>query len=202
MKNKSSFILAIIAFSSVISACGKPEINVDPELSPYYNKFIQNGKNSGVDLSKRDITLRFVPTIKDEQQNGVILGVCYFEDNDVEINRESWDSLSIEKREALVAHELGHCILDRDHEDSTDQLTGKKLSLMNAYLISTTDFTTKYDYYMRELFSPKDKTLLASLWGSTSSYVSPIAAKMAAIFGLERESIPEVEREEESTRVD
>jgi hypothetical protein len=178
-----------------LSACGKPEINVDPEIRPFYDKFVELGKGMGVDVSKHDISIRFVPSLTPESPGTVLLGICYYDDDEVKINREAWNKMSVEKKDALIAHELGHCILERDHENSTDSLSGKKLSIMNSFIISDSDFKTRYDYYMRELFRPEDKNFLASLWDQQSVYTSPIVAKIAALFGvnLTEESTPEEE---------
>jgi hypothetical protein len=178
----SSKILFSIALLLGSSACGKVEINVDEELLPFYDNFIKQGQSMGMDLSDHSITMNFLPELESKEPGTTILGVCTYLKDHVVINRSAWDKMTIDRKEALINHELGHCILERGHENLIDSETGKELSLMNAYLLKSKDFKRKYDYYIRELFIPEDRTTLVSLWGTESIYNSPIAAMISSFY--------------------
>lgn len=66
--------------------------------------------------------------------------------------------------QATVFHELGHCVLDRDHDwekTSNGERTIYK-SLMYPYVFnSSTVYEDNYDYYHDELFSPENRGTLS-----------------------------------------
>lgn len=68
---------------------------------------------------------------------------------------EYWNESDDLDRESLIYHELGHCILNREHNDFvivyTDGRVIKK-SIMNAYLFS--EYRKYRSYYIYELFHP------------------------------------------------
>lgn len=183
IKNKSFIFLPLI--SGILAACGQfPMIEdefkitithfVDPEFKPYYDRFVSaSSAISGKDLSGEKVTIKFVDSIPSPDPDAYTLGLCYFDLNLVEISREAWDNLLVGRREALIFHELGHCLLKRKHDDAREQTSGKMLSIMNTYLISTKEFISKYDYYLMELFlNPKVEDLVA-FNSPVSTYTDP-----------------------------
>lgn len=77
--------------------------------------------------------------------------------------------------EATVFHELGHCVLNRDHDwgktDTTDSTIYK--SLMYPYVFSTSDiYEANYEYYHDELFSPESRGSLGLRLAHTHSHES------------------------------
>lgn len=56
-----------------------------------------------------------------------------------------------EKREQVMAHELGHCLLNKDHDDR--YLTDHHASVMSTYLFSSWEFYSYRDYFYDELFN-------------------------------------------------
>lgn len=69
----------------------------------------------------------------------------------VTINKQSWDMNTDAQREMAVFHELGHCILKRDHRGGVRQ--GIPVSLMNPVAFSDETYLLNRDYYLEELFS-------------------------------------------------
>jgi hypothetical protein len=49
-------------------------------------------------------------------------------------------------------HELGHCVLDRPHDDDRAVNTRRPASLMSTYLLSSYWYKSYYEEYMYELF--------------------------------------------------
>jgi hypothetical protein len=138
------FILAIS-----ISACGKAPVLELGQFEPYVQKFEQESEVVGAPVKVTDLKVQF-GEMKDERENGV----CeVFEDETptITINKEAWDTMTDADREALMFHELGHCVLRRNHvtEVSAD---GTPVSLMNPYRIQTEIFVENQDYYIHELF--------------------------------------------------
>ena len=65
-----------------------------------------------------------------------VLGVCVRSDeapNRVAVDQEAWSVASQAFRELIVFHELGHCVLNREHLD--DEVNGVCVSIMNSGLV-------------------------------------------------------------------
>lgn len=52
--------------------------------------------------------------------------------------------------QVVVDHEIGHCLLNRGHDDSYTK--SKKKSIMHSEVLYTRDYLSDYDYYQSELF--------------------------------------------------
>lgn len=81
------------------------------------------------------------------------LGVCtifHGMNKEIFINVKSWQYLSIQEREQLIYHELGHCALDRPH-DETILENGMPKSFMYPMMFPYSK--TLRSYYLNELFN-------------------------------------------------
>lgn len=95
-----------------------------------------------------------------QARNQVRVGVCIKYTNgtrEILINKEAWNDFSDTKREILIFHELGHCSLDRSHDDSLHN--NHKTSVMHSILLDENIYNSYYDEYIIELFT-EDKTEL------------------------------------------
>jgi hypothetical protein len=78
------------------------------------------------------------------------------------LNTIQWVTMSVASKEQLVSHELGHCVLGREHVDGyiDVELNNKKTmipeSLMSTYSFSDHYFKNFREYYYDELFQIKD----------------------------------------------
>jgi hypothetical protein len=101
------------------------------DLNLYLTKFIQEMHNRKIYLSNIKVTMGFGFNLVDYNA----LGQCNMKTKQVLINKAYWVNASDSEREALIFHELGHCILGRNHEDGTTPISGGLLykSLMNTY---------------------------------------------------------------------
>ena len=150
-KFKNSVYLVLF----LLVGCGGPlRIEIDDEFRPYYDRFNQHSmKYRGKDFSDTNITITFVKTINVTTENNMtILGVCHYKSNIVEINKQIWVKLPTAKKEAVIAHELGHCLLNRSHDEATHPRSQWRLSVMHPLIVGPWEFSSKYDYYMKELF--------------------------------------------------
>lgn len=157
------FIISMLFFT----ACGQPGFQtapsdprtiagVDPAFAPYVNEYLTY-KGSGLNY---DIPIQFADL------TGNTVGVCTRWSSghrQIQIDRDYWDNYldEGEKRE-VIAHELGHCDLNRDH--TIHQYPA--LSIMDPYVFSLTP--SSIVNYMTELFNPApatSATVLASEYG-------------------------------------
>ena len=99
-------------------------------------------------------------------------------------------------KEELMYHELGHCILDRGHNDNLLPNSPIAYSIMNSYHIGPQYYEANYSEYMKELFGVY-----------TSNFEKFIAARnifnggivYASEFGHEVHSIESLEHSEETS---
>ena len=126
---------------------------VDPALWVHFRAFEQEALNRGIDVN---LALHNIEgTIRDIDSDNVV-GTCSynrFNNNDVVIDRSFWFRAPHLYREYIVFHELGHCVLFRDHLDACFA-NRTYVSLMRS---GTGNCVDNYhhgtrDYYLDELF--------------------------------------------------
>lgn len=163
--------LALIFALCIITSCNDDEIvstngpqgfmsneeifpTVTPELRPFYITFEEEAAARGIEinLTEEEVTGNIA-----QLGNMGVLGVCVRSDeepNRVAVDQEAWASASFAFRELIVFHELGHCVLDREHLD--DAVDGVCVSIMNSGLIgcelSLEDASVR-EAYLDELFA-------------------------------------------------
>lgn len=155
--NDALFSLFLISFYGVVLYMAIEEqipTGVDPELKAYVATFEKEGKRFlGAAFSVPDMDIGFsrtrhLPT----QDGGHIVGMCdpYIPKRTVVFDRDTWPLYSDAEKEELVFHELGHCVLDRDH-DST-KVGNLPRSIMYPY-DSIPTYSIFREQYLKELFT-------------------------------------------------
>lgn len=131
-----SFINALLILYTLLIT--HASANVDAELKPYFNRFVDFSKQCGYNINTSEIKVEF---FDDTVQYRVAL--CYRNVQLVQVDRKSFGQYSTE-REQIIFHELGHCLLDKDHDD-------KDWNIMNTEGFLD-DYKQNYDMYIRKLF--------------------------------------------------
>jgi hypothetical protein len=139
-----------------LSGCGPVGLKVDPEFAPYVQKFIQGAIDHNRVEFVQYLLVDFVPEIPSSQRGYVILGECDGMETphrEVHISKVEWIDLSPIEQEELIYHELGHCVLDREH--TTDMFSnGMPVSMMYPYMnVLDPWYVSHKDYYWNEMFS-------------------------------------------------
>lgn len=164
---------AIILLPILLVSCGLPLKHAkssngtrqftssDSTFSKYITKFETDAKaRYGTDFSVGDIPINFGDTGNDGYD-----GVCIsYSDGTKEIiiEKDWWEDRGETSREMMIYHELGHCRLDRDHDDETietDDHKIVKMSLMNSILPGPNHYILYKDGYLEELFKKTKQTL-------------------------------------------
>lgn len=75
---------------------------------------------------------------------------------EIQINSIHWENYSLEQKEQLVYHELGHCVLNRKHNDLLMETNVNcPNSIMKSYMFSIDEINNCYipehNHYMEEL---------------------------------------------------
>lgn len=119
----------------------RPYSKIDQELKPYYDQFIYM-----FNIKKTNILLTFGDTNRTADS---AIGICNYFTNTVTINRPFWNNAPYTSKIALIWHELGHCLLFKDHDD-TPLLDGCPASIMNSYLPSRYCLEKHWERYVNE----------------------------------------------------
>ena len=139
---------------------------VDPVLTPYIESFISEAAKRGHTIEKKNLIARF-----SKASDGALCGSCNSLSSDPNIQKiisiyninPCW--FNDQQLETLVFHELGHCILGREHLTDT-LINGDPKSIMvpdNLALYAPClypignqpcNMSFKREYYLNELFDP------------------------------------------------
>ena len=162
-------LLLPIIISSCLLTCTKAEFNptyqVNEEFAHEVQSFFEEASSRGISVDTTNLILDF-----DESLSNVTCGECNSFNNagtqrrvGINPNLHCWDNQF--EKEALIFHELGHCLLGRVHVSDTLP-NGEPKSLMvssNVSLYSPCKYVFgqvidcnnvhKRDYYIDELFA-------------------------------------------------
>lgn len=142
-----------------LTGCGTNQYDVGP-FESYVRTFRAERVHYGEDKEIPRLRMSFKEVTEGLQ------GLCSFEPNvkfdgllsfelvpTVYIDPDAWNSSDDWDREALVMHELGHCLLGRPH-DSRVKESGIPRSLMYPTKMQTRVYETHRAYFLEELFNP------------------------------------------------
>jgi hypothetical protein len=129
------------------------ENRIDPALQPYYDRFVQAGMSEGVFTSGIPITIEFGGISEADLASGVLAN-CTMGQFHIRVDAKAWNSSNTTDiaKEYILFHELGHCILNREHDTSHDR-AGHITSMMYPY-IDIGMYQIDKSYYIHELFHP------------------------------------------------
>lgn len=154
---KIKYISLVYLFLMVLSSCNKEthrSSQIEAELIEHFNEFSIQANNYGIYVDFDVLNINAY--IENIQSIGTV-GQCkiYSDDSkEVILDVNYWQNSDFYSKEALVFHELGHCVLGRSHNETKDQ-HGICLSLMQSgesSCIMRYDAETR-EAYILELFS-------------------------------------------------
>ncbi len=126
---------------------------IDEDLVPYVDEFIEEAAARGLIIDKDSLDLQIFLT---NIPNANIQGQCVREPGEInliQIDKNFFRAIDDLRKEFLVFHELGHCVLNRLHEDDSDT-NGNCISIMHSGGASCNDtysLETRSDF-LDELF--------------------------------------------------
>lgn len=139
----------IMAVTLTLVGCGREKTLDVGEFAPYVQRFEAVGAQAGHPLKIDDLIIKLGSMDRPSEQ-----GYCTLSTDEtprVTISSSAWPTLDDTEREALIFHELGHCILIRRHDSST-LTNGDPATLMNPYAMDAYTYMNRLDYYHQELF--------------------------------------------------
>lgn len=152
-------IFLLVALS--LTSCNEDAVpDIDPVFQPFVDSFFQEWQDRGGTLSQEDFDF----TVKFGLPDGSLAGLCRTFTKEIEINEFHWANGSEETREHVMFHELGHCLLDRRHDNQLMD-NGECKSIMKGTEENTCrrNFESELwrEYYIDELF---DDQITAPDW--------------------------------------
>jgi len=118
------------------------------EFKTLTDRFSTEANLHGVVVGVFDIFIQF--GVLEKQY---VIGTCYKGGGIVPtivIEEDYWDNSTDLIREQLLFHELGHCVLDLDHNNTLNN--GVPISLMHESVINEYWYKLYHDDYLNELF--------------------------------------------------
>lgn len=140
--------------SSGSSAAGSPAVYNQSEFGSYVTEFEALSQQSGNPIQVTDLMIQFGSLDSSSAERGE----CVVGEGTptITIDEDYWNSSDENTRKTLIFHELGHCVLHREHLTGISS-GGYPLSLMNAYTVSGYVYEAETDYYNAELFTHENQ---------------------------------------------
>lgn len=147
MSRFATILLILVVNCLTLCSCGPAKapnkVGIDSELLPYVKLYQQDKKKYLGRSNIRDITMTFFSA------SNQVVGTCTRYNSGyrlIEIDPVFWFfNASEDERILLMYHELGHCDLNKEHNDSS-------IRIMNTYMMNPGTFAANKDYYIEQLF--------------------------------------------------
>lgn len=136
----------LILIYSLLGACGD-DLHysiIEEEFRPYLHEYIAQGLQRGYHTDLTDLSIEF-----DDNLPLTHIGVCTRGDSGpklIGISPVWWNKASDYHKLHMIAHELGHCLLDREHAPTRDSFMYKSINMRSKE-------PTSLDIYWDELFA-------------------------------------------------
>lgn len=127
---------------------------IDSAIWPYVTKFVVEGGKRGYVADLSNITVIFGTTNTKEDAGTV--GTCSAINGFplVVIDQGYWNISNVYEKEELIMHELGHCLLNREHCEAKEN--GEGVSLMKPDLFDSSVYSNNREKLIDELFKVHD----------------------------------------------
>lgn len=143
----------------LLQACStNPSTSIPFGVKPYVAEFVKQARQRGITVDTTRLVIVYVDHMKDEEVypvNGQYIRTYFpFREDLIQLDTTAYWWGHPYAREKVIFHELGHCLLDREH--NFDILPGGlPRSIMRITKHFTYEFMTSYrKYYLDELFNP------------------------------------------------
>jgi hypothetical protein len=152
-----SVCLIFVAFAIMLLGCSREHVKVvsiDPAFQGYVNDFVSDAATVGVHIVIDDLIVEFTNQLTSET-----LGECQFGNANqtpiIIIDAQDWPGESTTYQKVVLYHELGHCILNRQHVFTGTILQSycSATSIMWPYIENETNmYTENWTWYIQEMF--------------------------------------------------
>lgn len=149
---KPLILIAVI----FLCACAKPIKHIEPEFQGTYDSFILESIKYGRDVSATNNIIIERGETASICDNGKVTACCKLNGHGqahiIVDNSELFYSEAA--REKILFHELGHCLLNKDHDNSLDE-NGRPAKIMSHNIRDLPEYFYQQnrDHYVSELFA-------------------------------------------------
>ena len=161
------FVLTLLLGCGIIE---EEEKEIDQSFEDYLNLFIHEAEQRGYSISADHLVMRY----GEIENPSLHIAVCitYVPTNpavtavrkrsdwrkvfgagkppEVVVPPNNWEALSPTQKEITIFHELGHCLLNKDHTNDDD-------SVMSPFIISARLYSENRAALLDELFDPSSR---------------------------------------------
>ena len=184
MRNKIK-LLTVLNLAMYLISCGPlandmQDRNIDANLVKYLNNFQNEGLARGISTNSSHLRMGFSESMPvSEIPNSFVLAYCQRSSQgpSIVVKGSTFNNMSISDREQLVFHELGHCLLNLGHDDSTENALDHNggtsyasdvpSSIMNKLNLNSTYYNLNRNEYLNRLFRSKMSSLY---WNGTPQF--------------------------------
>ena len=134
----------------------RTQVTIDPAVLPYVANFVGEGAKQGHKILLSDLIVQFgTISIGSDARGECVRGTN--QTPTITLAPE-WKTYESNLQEQIIYHELGHCVLNREHVTTkwspSEIETDVPASIMNATELDSNDLYTPYhDHFMQELFA-------------------------------------------------
>ncbi len=171
----SKAVTTLILISLLTAGCGRAPTRTTGEFEKYVQRFEEDSVKAGAPVKVTDILVE--RRVLGEGR----MAMCSRSDTSdldpptVGVDGAIFASLTEVERQAVISHELGHCVLHREHRDEENEY-GVPLSMMNSHSINMLLLESNAEYYNEELFKGPQVSPV-KLETNHAEMVFPIVAK-------------------------
>lgn len=149
--------VTVLTGTFLLASCSKENLftgsnatSIDAAIQPYFEAFITEATARNLDLAQ--VTQSINAEIRSlTNENGQrVIGMCTSKagEHTITVDKTYWSQATPLLREFLVFHELGHCVLLREHLD-TKNANGTCTSIMHS---GTTNCRNMYSSATRQAY--------------------------------------------------
>ena len=151
--------MKVLLLLTLLASCGQTGLVIvdktpkDPRkhqiTDPAFNKYIEEFETLYGD------NINNVPINFNDLDTTTKVGICRIwgtGHTEIEIDEGHWQTMSEDRRLALIFHELGHCALKRDHNDDRYGSDQCPKSYMSENLVSQECIDNHLPQYLEEMF--------------------------------------------------
>lgn len=166
MKKIALALIAVMTVGCADQFKTKTSPYINDSLRPYLNTFLTKAIENGVALDISQLSMQFSESMPASTvPNASTIGYCSRgpDTASVMIKESYWKTAGVSEREELVFHELGHCLLGLQHDNSTQTAIdyygygfvryNTPNSIMNELHFDKTIYEGNRNAYIKELFT-------------------------------------------------
>jgi ABC-type dipeptide/oligopeptide/nickel transport system ATPase component len=154
----ASTLVFAVALALGFSGCGgaqatqthTPTVAIDSQFQSVVDEFTTEAQAQGTPVTITDLIVQAVPSMSGETMGDCTQDPSGAMSPTVQISQIIWDSLDTDAQQELMYHELGHCLLNRDH--SSDTNNNLPVSIMSPVFFGSAIYDANKAQYLYELF--------------------------------------------------